>query len=92
MVEWPRVRFRSGTTQTHQPTALTKKDLQMRAFSEAAEGIRTLDLLHGKQSAGLGAARNIPANRPLLPRERVPPMPGFYREITGVSGLKPDWR
>jgi hypothetical protein len=63
----------------------------MQAFSKAAEGIRTLDLLHGKQSAGLGAARNIPANRPLLPRERVPPMSGVYREITGVSGLKPDW-
>jgi hypothetical protein len=31
-------------------------------------------------------------NRPLLPRERVPPMPGIYREITGVPGLKPDWR
>jgi hypothetical protein len=26
-----------------------KKELQMQAFSEAAEGIRTLDLLHGKQ-------------------------------------------
>jgi hypothetical protein len=28
----------------------SKKDLQMQAFSEAAEGIRTLDLLHGKQN------------------------------------------
>ena len=27
-----------------------EKDLQIQAFSEAAEGIRTLDLLHGKQS------------------------------------------
>jgi hypothetical protein len=27
-----------------------EKDLQMQAFSKAAEGIRTLDLLHGKQS------------------------------------------
>ena len=25
-----------------------------------------------------------------LPRDRMPQMPGFYREITGVSGLKPD--
>jgi hypothetical protein len=31
----------------------------------AAEGIRTLDLLHGKQDAGLGAARNTAANTPL---------------------------
>jgi hypothetical protein len=36
--------------------------------------------------------RAIAANTPLLPRERVPPMPGIHREITGVSGLKPDWR
>ena len=27
-----------------------EKDLQMQAFSRAAEGIRTLDLLHGKQT------------------------------------------
>jgi hypothetical protein len=27
-----------------------EKDLQMQAFSKAAEGIRTLDLLHGKQT------------------------------------------
>jgi hypothetical protein len=27
----------------------TRKGLQMQAFDEAAEGIRTLDLLHGKQ-------------------------------------------
>jgi hypothetical protein len=29
---------------------VNEKDLQMPAFSEAAEGIRTLDLLHGKQT------------------------------------------
>jgi len=49
----------------------------MQAFLEAAEGIRTLDLLHGKQRAGLGAARNIAANRPLLPPERVRQCPAF---------------
>ena len=27
-----------------------EKDLQMQVFPEAAEGIRTLDLLHGKQT------------------------------------------
>jgi hypothetical protein len=27
-----------------------EKDLQMQAFSEAADGIRTHDLLHGKQT------------------------------------------
>jgi len=35
--------------QTHNPTDDAKKRLQMQAFSRAAEGIRTLDLLHGKQ-------------------------------------------
>jgi hypothetical protein len=29
---------------------VNEKDLQMPAFSEAAEGIRTLDLLHGRQN------------------------------------------
>jgi hypothetical protein len=62
----------------------------MQAFSEAAEGIRTLDLLHGKQVVGLVHALNVPANGPLLRREGVPPMPRIHREITGVSGLKPD--
>jgi hypothetical protein len=31
-----------------------EKDLQMQAFCEAADGIRTLDLLHGKKSVGEG--------------------------------------
>ena len=31
------------------PDCAREKSLQMQAFSEAAEGIRTLDLLHGKQ-------------------------------------------
>jgi hypothetical protein len=30
-----------------------EKDLQMQVFSEAAEGIRTLDLLHGTQNPRL---------------------------------------
>jgi hypothetical protein len=75
-----------------QPRLTQRIPLGERDSWVAAEGIRTLDLLHGKQDAGLGAARNIAANTPLLPRERVPPMPGIHREITGVSGLKPDWR
>ena len=43
----PPVRFQSPATQTHNPT---DDDLQTQAFSEAADGIRTHDLLHGKQS------------------------------------------
>jgi hypothetical protein len=45
---------------------LEQKDLQMQAFSEAAEGIRTLDLLHGKKNAGDGIAHNFAANTQVL--------------------------
>jgi hypothetical protein len=34
-------------------------------LSEAAEGIRTLDLLHGKQSAPVADHPEMPANRPI---------------------------
>jgi hypothetical protein len=37
-----------------------EKDLQKEAFRRAAEGIRTLDLLHGKQLVGLGARAECP--------------------------------
>jgi hypothetical protein len=69
-----------------------RKDLQMEAFLQAAEGIRTLDLLHGKRNVGSVRRLNVPANKLLPPRECVPPIPGNHREITGVSGLKPDSR
>ena len=63
----------------------------MQAFSQAAEGIRTLDLLHGKQNVRSRASQESPG------KERFPSyrwsarLPSFYREIAGVSGLKPDW-
>src|SRR5215204_78381 len=44
-----RVRSQSDKMQTHKPTAHAKTPAHARHF-EAAEGIRTLDLLHGKQS------------------------------------------
>jgi hypothetical protein len=43
-----------------------KKDLQMQAFWKAAEGIRTLDLLHGKQSVRRRFHTDMPANRQFL--------------------------
>jgi hypothetical protein len=43
-----------------------EKDLQTQAFWEAAEGIRTLDLLHGKQSVPRRIRMNMPANRQCL--------------------------
>jgi hypothetical protein len=41
----------------------------MQAFCEAAEGIRTLDLLHGKQNMQGRFLENMPANRRLLATE-----------------------
>ena len=58
--------------------------------SRAADGIRTHDLLHGKQLVGLTVAVNVPANGLLLPREGVSPMPWISHETPGVSSLKPD--
>jgi hypothetical protein len=42
-----------------------EKGLQMQIFCEAADGIRTHDLLHGKQSVVLSLAREMPANEQL---------------------------
>ena len=56
----------------------------MRGFPEAAEGIRTLDLLHGKQNVRRRFHMNMPANR-AFPRVRTRArVPGFPRETTGV--------
>jgi hypothetical protein len=48
-----------------------RKDLQMQAFSEAAEGIRTLDLLHGEQNVRfpVGGLVVIGAHSPEFPFE-----------------------
>ena len=45
--------------------ASTKKTCKCSAFCEAADGIRTHDLLHGKQSMGPSCARKMPANERL---------------------------
>ena len=61
-----------------------EKDLQMEAFSRAAEGIRTLDLLHGKQNVCFLVGVRIPANAGVLACEQRPAIPRLYREFTGV--------
>src|SRR5215204_6013165 len=62
----------------------TRKAPQMRGFPEAAEGIRTLDHLHGKQNVRRRFHMNMPANR-AFPRVRTRGrVPGFPRETTGV--------
>jgi hypothetical protein len=50
-----------------QPDCTHEKDLQMQAFLEAAEGIRTLDLLHGKQSVCVWFGADIPCKHPGSP-------------------------
>ena len=59
--------------------------------SRAADGIRTHDLLHGKQFVGLAAWLNVPANLLLLPRETASPMSQIHREMPGVSRVSAGW-
>ena len=63
-----------------------EKGLQMQAFSEAAEGIRTLDLLHGKQNVWFRLGADIPCKSGGC-RVLVSPLefPGFPREFTGFQ-------
>ena len=63
MTDWRSVGIQSPATQTHYPTAETKKTCKMQAFSRAAEGIRTLDLLHGKQDVCFLVGAQIPCKR-----------------------------
>ena len=51
----------------------------MQAFLRAAEGIRTLDLLHGKQTMGLSWARKMPANERLRQARRRAGVPRIVR-------------
>jgi hypothetical protein len=62
----------------------------MQAFSKAAEGIRTLDLLHGKQNLRSRPSHESPAKHRFPRWKRSATLPSFHHEITGVSGLKPD--
>ena len=68
-----------------------EKGLQITGFRKAADGIRTHDLLHGKQNMRSRASQKSHG------KERIPSysssamLSSFYREITGLSGLKPDW-
>jgi hypothetical protein len=67
-----------------------EKGLQMQAFSEAADGIRTHELLHGKQDPTRRRFAGSPCNECFCRREARLTIPGFRREITGVRGLKAD--
>ena len=55
----------------------------MQAFSEAAEGIRTLDLLHGKQGAWDGRGPQRASKEPVLSHVRA--QPGVW-DFTSIYG------
>jgi hypothetical protein len=63
----------------------------MQAFREAADGIRTHDLLHGKQNVRSRASQESPGKEGFPSNRGSAMLPSFYREIAGVPGLKPDW-
>jgi hypothetical protein len=66
-----------------------QKPLASRDFSEAAEGTRTLDLLHGKQTLIVRPDRFIPAYRatsPPSPRRRLSQVSPLF-----VGVLAPNW-
>jgi hypothetical protein len=58
---------------------------------KAAEGIRTLDLLHGKQNVRSRAFQESPGKEQFPSYRWSAILPSVHREIAGVSGLKPDW-
>jgi hypothetical protein len=50
---------------------MTRKGPHMQAFSEAADGIRTHDLLHGKQLVAASGASKVPGNQAVRRWERM---------------------
>jgi hypothetical protein len=65
-----------------------------RAFAglfRAAEGIRTVDLLHGTQNLRRRLSAENPCKTPVVDSQRRLRFPGAYREITGF-GHRPDTR
>jgi hypothetical protein len=60
-----------------------EKGLQMLTFSEAAEGIRTLDLLHGKQNVRSRASQESPGKEQFPSYRWSAILPSFHRESAG---------
>ena len=56
-----------------------------REYSEAAEGTRTLDLLHGKRSALQSRMQFLPGNRTIPARETVSKTASIRAESRGFS-------
>ena len=81
--ESPRTRLSGGADALLD--CYNEKGLQMQAFLEAAEGIRTLDLLHGKRHVGEGNTHTIPAQRHLS-RERGVAVVQEFATISGDLG------
>jgi hypothetical protein len=69
-----------------------EKPRKYEAVLEAADGIRTHDLLDGKQYVRSRVSKKSPGKERFPSYRGSAMLPSFYREIAGVSGLKPDWR
>ena len=78
---WPRVSPDSVRHDAKGPAGCTdEKGLQMQAFRKAADGIRTHDLLHGKQKVGEGSSHKLPANALLHAGVRHAGCLGFHAD------------
>ena len=66
-------------------TSETQKARKRGPFGEAAEGTRTLDLLHGKWLGGVGRWPELPANRHKIGLRYVSPGPLSGTEIRRIS-------
>ena len=75
----------SGVSSAVLETRKARKLRKSRGFCEAAEGIRTLDLLYGKHSLWFPFGADIPCKRTGFACVGVVSgFPGFHLEITGV--------
>jgi hypothetical protein len=83
-------RFRSGTTQTRQPTAPSKKTCKCRPSRERLKGFEPSTFCMASRTHATLVWRNNPANEPFSHPQQHAPMPGIHQETMGVPGPKPD--
>ena len=66
MTDWPSVRIQSPATQTHYPTAKTKKTCKCRSSRERLKGFEPSTFCMASRTCSTGFPRFIPANRQFL--------------------------
>jgi hypothetical protein len=86
----PRVRNQSDRMQRNKATAATKKACKCRPFSKRLKGFEPSTFCMASRTPASRPELNGPANEPFSAPPRRAANPGIYREITGVSGPKPD--